>query len=181
MTKLRTNPKQWTERLDNIINRLSDDFSVPDEDKTSKIDAWTNTFNTLKEEKIKLEQGQDFKINNLEYELRTTDWVIDKAKASRFYAQNLYAALCNNEFQKQDVWPIIKDQRWSCSWRYAGGIVSDMLEDGDYLDWYCSGIRESDHNPVDPLGRTYMGEGFVTDEIQADLAKLGWQIITTEE
>ena len=86
------------------------------------------------------------------------------------------------QFQKLDVVPILKDQRWSCSWRSAGGIVADMREQGDYIDWYCSGIGGRDtgygldsHTPdLDPDGRTYVPEGEVTEEIREDLKKLGW-------
>ena len=84
----------------------------------------------------------------------------------------MYAALCNQEWQRNEVWHLLKDQRWSCSWRYAGGIVADMREEGDYMSWYCSGIQnEPDENWVD-LG--HVGEGHVTDEIRNDLFKLGW-------
>ena len=81
------------------------------------------------------------RIDNLEYDLLTTDWILEKVRGDDVYAQNLYAAMCNNDFQKLEVLPVLKDQRWSCSWRYAGGIVADMQQHGDYIDWYCSGIR----------------------------------------
>jgi hypothetical protein len=89
------------------------------------------------------------------------------------YAQNLYAALCNNNFTKNDVWPILKEKRWSCSWRYAGGIIARMTEKGDYMDWYCTGIF--DNNTI--IGT--VPEGEITEEIHNDLLKLGW-IVTTE-
>jgi len=110
--------------------------------------------------------------DNLEYDLRSTKWICDKTKSTKTYAQNLYAALCNQDWQRNDVWPLLKDQRWTCSWRYAGGIIADMREEGDYIDWYCSGIQgEPDDDWVD-LG--HVPEGTVTDEIREDLFKLGW-------
>jgi hypothetical protein len=110
--------------------------------------------------------------NNLEYDLRSTKWICDKAKSTKTYAQNLYAAMCNRDWQRNDVWPRLKDQRWSCSWRYAGGIVAHMRESGDYIEWYCSGIQgEPDESWVD-LG--HVPEGTVTDEIREDLFQLGW-------
>jgi hypothetical protein len=48
-----------------------------------------------------------------------------------------------------------------------------MREQGDYIDWYCSGIRGeqgSDYEP--PL--TFVSEGTVTEEIREDFFKLGW-------
>ena len=119
------------------------------------------------------EADEKWKENNLEYDLRSTKWVCDKAKASEAYAQNIYAALCNQDWQKNEVWPLLKGETYSCSWRYAGGIVADMREEGDYINWYCSGIRGEqgiDYEP--PL--TFVSEGTVTEEIREDFFKLGW-------
>jgi len=128
--------------------------------------------------------------DNLEYDLRSTAWIIEKAKSDEVYAQHLYAAMCNNEFQKNDVWPILSDKKWSCSWRHAGGIIADMRETGDYMNFYCSGIRNDD--PVDDevfqnlddhqkrdffQTKAYVGEGEVTEEIREDLFKLGWIVM----
>ena len=67
--------------------------------------------------------------NDMEWDLRTTPWILDKVRNSETYAQNLYAAICNNEFQKMAVFPILADKTCSYSWRYAGGIIADMRED----------------------------------------------------
>jgi hypothetical protein len=118
------------------------------------------------------------RVNNLEYDLVTTDWILEKVRASESYAQNLYAAMCNNGFIKREVIPILKNQEWSCSWRYAGGIVADMRESGDYIDWYCSGIRGSHDQGgfVESKKDGYVGEGCITDEIRQDLQQLGWAV-----
>jgi hypothetical protein len=127
--------------------------------------------------------------NNMEYDLVTTDWILAKVRADRAYAQNLYAAMCNNEFQKNDVWPRLADQRWGCSWRSAGGVIADMRQEGDYINWYCSGIGNP---PLDDDGyaqldkeqqefwlesKRFVSEGTVTDEIREDLLRLGWLVI----
>ena len=118
------------------------------------------------------EATPEWQKDNMEYDLRSTQWICHKVKSNKTYAQNLYAAMCNMQFVKNDVWPLIKDQRWSASWRYAGGIVADMREEGDYIDWYCSGIEcKTDEDWID-LG--HVPEGTVTDEIREDLFKLGW-------
>jgi hypothetical protein len=111
--------------------------------------------------------------NNMEYDLLTTDWILEKVRVSEDYAQNLYAAMCNNEFTKRDLWPILKEEKWSCSWRYAGGIIADMRQEGDYINWYCSGIRGGmgyDEELKDDL----VPEGKISKEIELDLNKLGW-------
>jgi hypothetical protein len=129
--------------------------------------------------------------DSLEYDLRTTDWVIEKVKADRVYAQHLYAAMCNNDFQKNDVWTILTDKTWSCSWRYAGGIIAKIRGEGDYLDWYCSGIVDVDAEQWDILSddskkrlldnKAHVAESDVTDEIRKDLFKLGWLVISNSE
>ena len=122
--------------------------------------------------------------NNMEYDLLTTDWMLEKVRSNEAYAQNLYAAMCNNEFTKREMWPILKDQRWSCSWRYAGGIIADMRQEGDYIDWYCSGIRNVvDDEEVNKQWdeRNFVSEQTVTEEIEQDLYRLGWIVAEYKE
>lgn len=117
--------------------------------------------------------------HNLEWDLRSTQWICDSAKSTKTYAQNLYAALCNNDFQKNEVWPRLENKTWGCSWRHAGGILAHMREEGDYIDWYCSGIQgEPDNDWVD-LG--HVPEGTVTDQIREDLFRLGWLVVGTKD
>jgi hypothetical protein len=103
--------------------------------------------------------------------------MVDKVRASDTYAQNLYAAMCNNEFQRNDVMPILTDKRWSCSWRYAGGILADMTGMGDYMDYYCSGIGPDDTETY----KDFVSESFVTDEIKQDLFDLGWVVVNNSD
>lgn len=137
----------------------------------------------MKNQQIELEATEAWKKDNLEYDLRSTDWILEKVRASDDYAQNLYAALCNNDFTKNDVWPVLLGKRWSCSWRHAGGIIADMQQKGDYIDWYCSGIRQSNDYTANPdkVIDTWVTESIVTDEISADLLKLGWVVNTEDE
>jgi hypothetical protein len=97
---------------------------------------------------------------DLELDLFKTDWIVNKCKDSSTYSQNLYAALCNNRFIKDN-------EEWTCSWRYAGGLLSEINNRGDYLDYYCSGMRNIE---------SFVPESYVTDEIRSDLLKLGWVI-----
>ena len=121
--------------------------------------------------------------HDLEKDLLETPWIVDKVRNDDSYAQNLYAALCNNDFQRNAIWPILKDEVWSCSWRYAGGIIADIRKEGDYIDWYCSGMgglatydEESDKGFMSKM--KYVPEGVVEDAIKQDLYKLGWNIVT---
>lgn len=143
----------------------------------------------VNEQNAQREANDEWKKNNLEYDLRSTTWICDKAKAREEYAQNLYAAMCNNDFQKLEVWPLLKGETYSCSWRYAGGIIADMIEQGDYIDWYCSGIRggaseeelaamtEEQRTKYKWYDEKFVSESVVTDEVREDLKKLGWNVI----
>ena len=145
------------------------------------------------EQKAQREQDPEWQKNNLEYDLRSNKWICDKAKAREEYAQNIYAALCNTDWQKNEVWPLLKGQTYSCSWRYAGGIVADMLEQGDYIDWYCSGIKGSvseeelasmskeDQEKYHWIHEHFVGEGHVTDEIREDFFQLGWILVEDKD
>ena len=63
-----------------------------------------------------------------------------------------------------------------------------MRESGDYIDWYCSGIRNevTDQAYMDMTQeekahyetiRGYVNESVVTEEIESDLKQLGWAVL----
>lgn len=159
-----SSPERNTFQRKKYIERQTEK-NLLDDPETDKMLEWYKTWDQEKRER---EQDSEWQKNNLEYDLRTTAWILKKVRESDTYAQNLYAALCNNDFTKNEVWPLLKEEAWACSWRYAGGIIADMREEGDYIDWYCSGIGQS----ADSVGS--VGEGIVTEEIEDDLLKLGW-------
>ena len=165
-------PKRHTFQVNNYIERCKDEGKEPNSDY---LDFWKSVSQQDDENMA----NPEWQKNNLEYDLRSTDWILDKARATETYAQNLYAALCNNEFTKNDVWPILKGEKWACSWRHAGGIVADMREEGDYIDWYCSGMGSGLGNGDESGAKDYVSESFVTDEIRQDLLKLGWIVSDT--
>jgi hypothetical protein len=110
---------------------------------------------------------------NLEQELYDSRRICNKAAGQTEYCQNLYAALCNNEFQKLTVDAILSDEKWSCTWRYAGGIASKLfnkLKKQDYMEFYCFGIWHEIKNH-------YVTEGFVSEEIREDLLSINWVVI----
>lgn len=161
MTKLSSSTDRGTFQEESYVKSKNERNETPDP-------AMLELFKTSREHEIEQEQDPEWQKDNLEYDLRTNDWILQKARLSRTYAQNLYAAMCNNEFQKIDVMPILKDQRWGCSWRHAGGVIAHMRQEGDYIDWYCSGYSEEPG---------IVPECTVTEEVQEDLRKLGWLVI----
>jgi hypothetical protein len=111
------------------------------------------------------------KVFNLERDVRSTDWIITKVRTHEIYAQNLYAALCNNAFVPKDVWGILKNIQWDCSWRYAANLVAELRNDESYLDWYCSGTGFAG---TDFTG--FVEESYITKEVEADINNIGWLV-----
>ena len=172
MSKISRSPNRHSFQKEKYVDRQKKENKPVSED-------YLNLFDEIATSHLHRFDDPKSQENNLEYDLLTTDWILEKVRNSEVYSQHLYAAMCNTEFQKLDVLPILKEERWSCSWRYAGGIISDMREEGDYIDWYCSGIGGKDKNDPNKAGQ-YVGEGVVTDEIRADLKTLGWLVIDDE-
>ena len=177
-----SSPERNTFQEEGYIRRCEEQGKTPDP-------AYIAMYSSWKQQKLELEETTEWKLDNMEYDLRSTQWIIDKTKDD-VYAQHLYAAMCNNSFTKNDVWPILTEKRWSCSWRHAGGIIADMQEKGDYIDWYCSGIRDSKELDDDEFqsltkeqqeyylqGKKFVPESCVTDEIREDLLKLSWIVV----
>ena len=165
-------PERHTFQKKGYIKRMTEKGEPINQDYLNMFDE------ILKDHDRKFEDPQS-RINNMEYDLLTTDWILEKVRTNDAYAQNLYAAMCNNGFIRLEVIPVLKGEEWSCSWRYAGGIIADMQQKGDYIDWYCSGIRNDyDDEEAGKLwdGRNYVGEGCITDEIRNDLQRLGWAV-----
>lgn len=109
------------------------------------------------------------RVFNLERDIRSTDWVLNKIRKQEIYAQNLYAALCNNHFQPRDTWGILSNITWSCDWRYAANLVADIRQTEDYLTWYCSGTG---FKVLDLVG--FVEESYITQEVETDITEMGW-------
>ena len=180
-SKVNSSPERHTFQKEGYIKHCEEEGKEPNPN-------YVNMYKTWREQDEENLKDPAWQKNNLEYDLRSTKWICDKVKASDNYAQNLYAAMCNMQFTKLAVIPILKEQRWSRSWRSAGGIIADMREEGDYIDWYCSGIGNPElGNGLDGTipdttdGREYVPEGVVTEEIREDLKKLGWVAVEWED
>jgi hypothetical protein len=125
---------------------------------------------------------------DLEDEIRACPEIMAKIQADdRRYAQNLYAAWCNMQWCKREMWPVLKEEYWTASWRGAGGIVADLRGQGEnYMDYYCSGMRgglsfdgKEDDDYFERTG--FVSESDITEEIAEDLNKLGWMPIPYDD
>jgi hypothetical protein len=170
-----SSPERHTFQMNNYVKHKEEEGLEP-------LEEYIEMFKTWREQDEANLVDPEWQRNNLEYDLRSTSWIVEKARANKSYAQNIYAALCNMRWcnikgnDPQVTMDILKDEMWSCSWRSAGGIVADMLGEGDYIDWYCSGIRNDGYQ--DDLStkypNNYVSEGVVTEEVAHDLKQLGW-------
>jgi len=94
---------------------------------------------------------------NFERDLINSDTVRAQVQNDHTFAQELYAALCNNQFVHTTM-RRPDDEYWSCSWRYAGDLVAGLVAQGEgYLDYYCGGH-----------------EGTISSRVAATLADIGW-------
>jgi len=106
-------------------------------------------------------------MKNLIEDILASEQITFKVKDSIYYTQSLYAALCNNTYETTDK----STTGWSCSWRRAARLVADIREEGDYIDWYCSGMTGSPG---------FVHESFVTSEISEDFLSIGWQCLSED-
>jgi hypothetical protein len=85
----------------------------------------------------------------------------EKVKEKDF-ARKLYDCLCNTVWYNK-----LTDDIYSCSFRYAGGLIAEMRDQGeDYLDFYCN---------------SFSGEGTYHKEIYEPLNNIGYQAIKFKE
>jgi hypothetical protein len=187
MTKLSRSPQRFSFQKEGYVKRCEDNGEQPNTD-------YLNMFQKMLEDHDRKFDDPESRKHSMEYDLLSTLWICQKARESERYAQNLYAAMCNNDFRllpkhtPEDLVKALAEDlpTWSCSWRYAGGIIADMREEGDYIDWYCSGIGGeigggSEYDPeveqAQLSRRGYVPEKTVTEEIREDLQRLGWEVV----
>jgi hypothetical protein len=119
----------------------------------------------------------------LDEEIAATPALVEKIKTRVDYAQNLYAAFCNMRWQKSETFPILKNDLWHVSWRSAGSVIAELRGEGDYLDWYCSGMGglAGYDDDEDWDKKNFVPEACVTEEILHDLKQLGWHPVPWED
>lgn len=77
------------------------------------------------------------------------------------FATDVYRALCNMQWKRSGT----SDEIYSCTWRYAGGLIAKIRDKGEnYMDFYCSG-----------------GEGTVTEVVEKLFNSWGWEKYPYEE
>jgi hypothetical protein len=185
MTKVSKSPQRHTFQADAYVKRCEEEGTEVSED-------YLNLYKSARQQDEENMVDPNWQKDNMEYDLRSTEWILEKVRNSESYAQNLYAAICNNDFVKAEMWPLLRmdpdKDLWSASWRSAGGIVANMREQGDYIDWYCSGMgglsgfdkdAESYEQWRERTG--YVPERVVTEEIEKDLYKLGWVVVKYDD
>jgi len=175
MSKISKSPDRHTFQAESSKKKLEENPN--DESAKSMLDL----YQSWRDEADSRELDPEWQQNNMEYDMRVCEWMLAKVRERDGYAQNLYAAICNNDFIKLDVVPILRQDPdkdyWSASWRSAGGIVANMRQEGDYIDWYCSGIGDGLGNGDTTGIKGYVPEGKITDEIRNDLQQLGWAVV----
>ena len=190
MTDLRKSPMRYSFQKRKYIERMQQEGVLL---TSPSVEDMLGFFLSLEEEQVMREQTIDWQQDNLEYDLRTNNLIIDKCE-DWAYSQHLYAALCNNYFIKNDLWPLLKEQQWHCSWRHAAGIICDIREEGDYIDWYCTGIKSNEvvtdeefysysklQQEMYLQSKSSVAESVVTDEIRQDLLTIGWLTFADED
>lgn len=115
---------------------------------------------------------------NLEADMKLSKEVIELC-ANEEQAKDFYRALSNMQWRKINI--LSDDERiidrlkgeeqdlWSCSWRYAGGIIADIRNEHhgkseDYMNFYCSG-----------------DESLVTETVERCFNNLGWIKVPYED
>ena len=161
---MRRSPNRYTFQLESYKQRQAEAGKTAENDDTTR--AMEEFYASFKARDAENEADPEWRKNNLEWDLRTSDVMCARVKDDE-YAKKLYSALCNTDWLPIEVIPLLRQHpdkdMWSCSWRYAGGIIANMREQGDYMDWYCGGM-----------------EGFIDPEIAKDLKELGWQGIDSD-
>ena len=169
MSDIASSPDRHTFQKERYIQRALESGKSLDDPEVQRMIKF---YDDLKARAVEFIDDPEWQKDNLEFDLRSTKWVIEKCRSDG-YAQNLYAALCNMRWQKREIIPILKDEYWSCTWRYAGGIVADLQGKGDYINWYCSGTSYGDDDQ-EYKTKKFVPEGTVTEEIENDMYVLGW-------
>ncbi len=87
-----SSPERHTFQAEQYIKRCEEEGKEPSED-------YLNLYKSYKQQDKEKIVDPKWQKDNMEYDLRSTQWIIDKVKGDEVYAQHLYAAMCNNDHQ----------------------------------------------------------------------------------
>jgi len=88
-------------------------------------------------------------VRNFEEDLQNLFEV--RMKGSDSFCSEVWCSLSNIIWKNED------GSEFSATFRYAGGLIASIIEEGDYMDWYCSGEYAT-----------------VSEDIANGLLTLGW-------
>jgi hypothetical protein len=83
----------------------------------------------------------------------------EKIRTDEEFCKELWSALANVEWYHPDT-----NTRDSYSFRAAGGLIAEIRESGDYMDWYCSGPYST---VSEFIRRSMKKEGWIYDDTAA--------------
>lgn len=103
---------------------------------------------------------------NLEKALKKDEEFLALLKDEGF-ACAAYESFCNTAYINEHR------ERFSCSWRYAGGMIASLRDEGeDYIDYYLGDFIEREaFNRVEQH----------KDKVQEVYNRLGWRLLTSDD
>lgn len=102
---------------------------------------------------------------NLEKSLRTDPEYLSLLK-NEVFACAAYQSFCNEVYINEHR------ERFSCSWRYAGGLIAELRDEGeDYIDYYMDFVKGELFDQTEQHKNT----------IQQIYNRLGWRLLTVED
>lgn len=96
-----------------------------------------------------MENTTESKLSNFQDDL--TNLFGDRMRSDEEFCKNIWSALANV------IWRNIDGAEASYTFRAAGGLIAEIIDGGDYMDWYCCGP-----------------DSVVSEEIAKGLASCGW-------
>jgi len=114
-----------------------------------------------------------------------TDHFGERMKTDDDLCSRIWSSLANVD------WYYVKGEKpvtVGYSFRAAGSMIAGIRGFGDYMDWYCSGpdadvapefrLSDEDLERIKFMNEYFEPEGSVHWQIEEDLVKLGWNVLS---
>ena len=118
---------------------------------------------------------------SLEEDLYSSDLVFDHVQNIFNFDVDLYRALCNNTYCKNN-------KTWACSFRYAGEIVSRIKhKEETFPDLNDPNLYNEFYTSVEDFNYAYMeyycsgDEGVVKPQVLEVIESLGWTLLKEDD